>query len=323
MEPKVMGDVLKDIRIKKGLSQAELAALLGYKDRTTVAKLESGENGLPAGRAAFVAERLGVTEAYLTNSLERTLYALDVCVEYKGSCVRVYDEDHGRELCYEPATWERLKSEDDFRAVWERLTESENTTQPIVEEPDLSPRAARVGFLYDRASERDRKLVDTVLDVYEEAPITDTAKLFTLASTTTAPKVKRRSDGFAEITVYEDQLPAAGPSSYFDAPRCHTEQYPAYLIPQGATFAVPIAGDSMEPKYKNGATVFVQSAPRVENGEVGLFSLNGAPYIKQLVVDDIRHEVRLHSLNPAYEDIPVGAFDDLRTFGRVLGSYSI
>ena len=79
----------------------------------------------------------------------------------------------------------------------------------------------------------------------------------------------------------------------------------------------------MEPKFKNGATVFVQSAPRVENGEVGLFSLNGAPYIKQLVVDDARHEVRLHSLNPAYDDIAVGEFDDLRTFGRVLGSYPV
>lgn len=191
----------------------------------------------------------------------------------------------------------------------------------------LSDRALRVGYMYDLAAPRDKKFVDLTLEPYEnqvEFPARSTfINNMPPARTTTVPKVKRRSDGFAEITVYEDQLPAAGPSSYFDAPRCHTEQYPAYLIPQGATFAVPIAGDSMEPKYKNGSTVFVQSAPRVENGEVGLFSLNGAPYIKQLVVDDTRHEVRLHSLNPAYEDIPVGAFDDLRTFGRVLGSYSI
>ena len=41
---------------------------------------------------------MGVTEAYLTNSLERTLYALDVIAEYKGSYARVYDEEHGREL---------------------------------------------------------------------------------------------------------------------------------------------------------------------------------------------------------------------------------
>ena len=79
----------------------------------------------------------------------------------------------------------------------------------------------------------------------------------------------------------------------------------------------------MEPEFKNGATVFVQSAPRVENGEVGLFSLNGEPYIKQLVVDEARHEVRLHSLNPAYQDIEIHEGDYLYTFGRVLGSYSV
>lgn len=331
MEPKSIGDVLKDIRVRRGMSQSELATILGYKDRTTVAKLESGENGLPAGKAAILAEKLGVTEAYLTNSLERTLYALDVTVEYKGSYVRVYDEEHGRELRYEPSTWERLKEEDGFRVVWDRLSEAESTDRPIVETSDLSPRAARVGFLYDRADERDRKLVDTVLDVYEDQddPAHDTPipikKEPARAQVTLLPKakVKHRKDGFGEVTVYEDQLPAAGPSSYFDAPRSHIEQYPLELIPQGTTFAVPIAGNSMEPKFKNGATVFVQSAPRVENGEVGLFSLNGAPYIKQLVVDDARHEVRLHSLNPAYDDIAVGEFDDLRTFGRVLGSYSI
>ena len=193
--------------------------------------------------------------------------------------------------------------------------------------PDLSDRAARVGLLYDRADARDQKLVDTVLEPYDDgtipARVIPIKKVSAPVRDRAYPKVKRRKDGFGEITVYEDQLPAAGPSSYFDAPRSHIEQYPLELIPQGTTFAVPIAGNSMEPKFKHGATVLVQSAPRVENGEVGLFSLNGAPYIKQLVVDDARHEVRLHSLNPAYDDIAVGEFDDLRTFGRVLGSYPV
>ena len=35
MEPKSMGEVLKDIRIERGMSQSELATILGYKDRTT------------------------------------------------------------------------------------------------------------------------------------------------------------------------------------------------------------------------------------------------------------------------------------------------
>lgn len=200
--------------------------------------------------------------------------------------------------------------------------------EQVISRTSLSDRALRVGCMYDIATPRDKKFVDLTLEPYEDQvqippqaiPIKKTSAS---AQTLACPKIKQRSDGFCEITVYEDQLPAAGPSSYFDAPRSHIEQYPRGVIPRGATFAVPISGNSMEPEFKNGATVFVQSAPRVENGEVGLFSLNGEPYIKRLVVDEARHEVRLHSLNPAYQDIEIHEGDYLYTFGRVLGSYSV
>lgn len=200
--------------------------------------------------------------------------------------------------------------------------------EQVISKPSLSDRALRVGCMYDIATPRDKKFVDLTLEPYEDQVQIPTQaipikKTSASAQTLTCPKIKQRSDGFCEITVYEDQLPAAGPSSYFDAPRSHIEQYPQGVIPHGATFAVPISGNSMEPEFKNGATVFVQSAPRVENGEVGLFSLNGEPYIKQLVVDEARHEVRLHSLNPAYQDIEIHEGDYLYTFGRVLGSYSV
>lgn len=199
---------------------------------------------------------------------------------------------------------------------------------PSATAPAMSDRALRVGCMYDIATPRDKKFVDLTLEPYEDQVQIPTQaipikKTSASAQTLACPKIKQRSDGFCEITVYEDQLPAAGPSSYFDAPRSHIEQYPQGIIPQGATFAVPISGNSMEPEFKNGATVFVQSAPRVENGEVGLFSLNGEPYIKQLVVDEARHEIRLHSLNPAYQDIEIHEGDYLYTFGRVLGSYSV
>lgn len=191
-------------------------------------------------------------------------------------------------------------------------------------EPSLLPqRAVRVAQLYNIADARDQKIVDTVLDPYEKKlpddnaviplPISPKSKVNT--------KVKRRKDGFVELSVYEDQLPAAGYSSYFDTPRSHIEQYPANLIPDHTNFGVPVGGNSMEPKLANHATAFIQSTPRIESGEIGLFSLNGEPYIKQLIVDEKKREVRLHSANPIYEDIVVHEFDDLRVFGRVLGGY--
>ena len=137
---------------------------------------------------------------------------------------------------------------------------------------------------------------------------------------TALPKVKRRRDGFTEIEVY-DQPAAAGLGNYLDTPPSHMEQYPAELVPDRTDFGVLISGDSMEPNIPNGSTVFVQSAPTVDAGEIGIFVLDGKSYCKMLSVDHDRGQVRLVSINPAYADIPIGEADELRTLGRVLGHY--
>ena len=86
--------------------------------------------------------------------------------------------------------------------------------------------------------------------------------------------------------------------------------------PEGADFAVRVAGDSMEPRYHDGETVYVRQTPTVEDGQTGLFFWQGSGYIK--VLHDRADGVRLHSLNPAYGDIPVPEPAQLRVFGRVL-----
>lgn len=186
---------------------------------------------------------------------------------------------------------------------------------------------------YEAEGQAELNQVYLQLSRDNRAKVLDIAKLYLLDPQNAAPKeerlvpmpqprrVRRRSDGFVEIEVYVDQLPAAGYSSYFDTPQSRVEQYPRDMIPPKTTFGVIISGISMQPQYKDRSTAFVESVPRIESGEVGLFSLNGEPYIKQLIVDEERREVRLHSFNPLYEDIVVHEFDDLRTFGRVIGSY--
>lgn len=309
MSLRTTGDVLKDIRLEKGLSQGEFSKLLGYKERTTVTKLESGENSIPTSRIEAVAKKLGVTEAYLTNSLERNLYSLDVVVEYRSAYVRVYDEDTGREVRYSPEDWRQLKMEHGFRSVWDRLSAAA-PDGATADEPYMSDRAARVGVLYDRADERDQKLVDTVLEPYDDGAIPATTRK-------TAPALR------SSIFVYEEPT-AAGYGNYLSAfPTGHAEQFPDGVVPAGASYGVPISGDSMDPKFHDGSTAFVQSVPAIKPGEVGLFSLNGSSYIKQLVVDRANGSVRLHSLNPAYPDIEVHEGDYLYTFGRVLGSYPV
>lgn len=303
MSLRTTGDVLKDLRLKKGLSQSDFAQFLGYKDRTTITKLESGENSIPASRLSAVAAKLGVTEKYLTNELEKILYSLGTTITYLGDGVLVKDDADGRQLRFSAEKWERLKEEGDPRPVFDLLREVPSA--PV--SPLLSDRAARVGILYDRADARDQKLVDTVLDPYDDGTLT--MPLF------------HPQPPCCELIVYEEPT-AAGYGNYLSSsPSGHVEQFPEGVVPAGANYGVPISGDSMKPKFHNGSTAFVQSAPAIEDGEIGLFSLNGNSYIKQLVVDRANGSVRLHSLNPAYPDIEVHEGDYLYTFGRVLGSY--
>lgn len=80
-----------------------------------------------------------------------------------------------------------------------------------------------------------------------------------------------------------------------------------------ADFAVEVDGDSMEPDYLNGDILLVQSTPTIEVGEVGVFTLNGDGYVKEL------GEGELLSRNPEYDPIPIHESDSLQCWGRVIG----
>ena len=182
---------------------------------------------------------------------------------------------------------------------------------------DAGDRALRVAKLYGLASAHEREIIDLMLKPYESK----LGEIVPDSKTVPFPAKKRpRRDGFEDLDVY-DQPSAAGLGNYLDVPVSQREQYPAGIIPTGTSFGIVISGDSMQPRIANGATAFVQAAPALDHGEVGIFVLNGQSYCKQLVIDRERREVRLHSVNPRYDDIPVLDSDELRTIGRVLGSY--
>ena len=178
--------------------------------------------------------------------------------------------------------------------------------------PELSEAGERIGELYDLADDRDQRIVETVLAPYEPRLRPGRKKV--------QRRVKARADGMEELDVYE-QPAAAGLGNYIDAPATRIEQYPAGYIPDGAAFGVLISGDSMEPEIRDGSTAFVQPAPAVAAGEIGIFVLNGQAYCKRLIVDTSARRVLLRSVNPAYADIVVHSADELRTIGRILGSY--
>ena len=60
-----IGKRIKARREELGMTQAELAKRLGYKSKTTIAKIESGVNDIVQSKVVSFAEALNTTPAYL------------------------------------------------------------------------------------------------------------------------------------------------------------------------------------------------------------------------------------------------------------------
>ncbi len=116
------------------------------------------------------------------------------------------------------------------------------------------------------------------------------------------------------IPMYRNhQTAAAGIAASLDAAEGERVFIRRNRLSERAREIVTVNGDSMRPKYLNGQDVYVETAANLRIGEIGIFVVNGAGYIKQRQAD------RLHSLNPAYPDILLRDTDDVRCYGRVLG----
>ena len=112
-------------------------------------------------------------------------------------------------------------------------------------------------------------------------------------------------------------LPAsAGTGAFLDSDDYEHIEYPADDVPYGTDFAVKIQGNSMEPDYIDGSVAFVRKQTEINDGDIGIFVLNGEGYIKQ--IEHRGANVYLVSLNPAYDDIKVLDTDDFRCSGKVL-----
>lgn len=80
-----------------------------------------------------------------------------------------------------------------------------------------------------------------------------------------------------------------------------------------ADYALRINGDSMEPKYHSGDILLIQTTESVEEGELGIFVLDGSGYFKKYGGD------HLLSLNTAYPPIRLKDFENVSCCGRVVG----
>ena len=80
-----------------------------------------------------------------------------------------------------------------------------------------------------------------------------------------------------------------------------------------ANYLITVSGDSMEPDFSNGDRVFIKSMPDIDIGEIGAWQVNGDLFIKE------KGNGELISVNPNYDNIKIGEYDEVSCLGKVLG----
>ena len=108
---------------------------------------------------------------------------------------------------------------------------------------------------------------------------------------------------------------SAGPGQFLDGEEYEMVEVGSE-VPEGSHFGVRVAGDSMEPVFHDGQTVWVHQQRSLMTGEIGIFLYDGNAYLKQLVA--LRDSLALHSLNPKFTDIVVSPELPLRVLGKVM-----
>ena len=100
-----------------------------------------------------------------------------------------------------------------------------------------------------------------------------------------------------------------------DGDQWNTIEIPDTPEARKADYCLTISGNSMEPVYYDGDIVLVKSQPLVNKGEIGIFVIENAGYIKKFGGD------RLISLNAEYDDILFSDYnpDEIRCSGLVIG----
>lgn len=107
---------------------------------------------------------------------------------------------------------------------------------------------------------------------------------------------------------------SAGTGSFLDGE--DYEMYTSPDIPQEASFGVYVSGDSMEPRYHNEELIWIEQTEQLEDGEIGIFYLDGNAYVKKF--QNNGNGTYLVSLNKKYDPIPVTENNSFKIFGRVL-----
>ena len=112
-------------------------------------------------------------------------------------------------------------------------------------------------------------------------------------------------------------MPAsAGTGTFFDSEEAIDIFVPECAEAEEAHFVLSVSGDSMEPIITDKSVVWVKKQENIDNGDVGIFVLNGESLCKKLNTEN--GKCYLMSYNSKYSPIEVLETDDLRVVGKVI-----
>lgn len=110
---------------------------------------------------------------------------------------------------------------------------------------------------------------------------------------------------------YYYRLASAGTGQIlFDMPPTKRIEIPDIPKYRKVDYAIGVNGDSMKPTYNDGDMLLVEMTEEIEVGEIGIFSVDGDCYVKELGKNE------LISLNPEYKNIPLN--ETAKCMGRVI-----
>ena len=126
----------------------------------------------------------------------------------------------------------------------------------------------------------------------------------------------------AQIIPFSRQIPrfyiaaSAGTGQYLDSDAYEMIDVGSE-VSSLADFGITLAGDSMEPLYVNGQTVWVHRQEALSCGEIGIFYYDGNAYCKKYM--DNEDGIQLISLNKKYDPIEIDESKGFKIFGKVVG----
>lgn len=108
---------------------------------------------------------------------------------------------------------------------------------------------------------------------------------------------------------------SAGTGQFLDSNHYEMIEVPNE-VPADATYALHVCGNSMEPTLFDGQIIWVHQQPTLNNGEIGIFYLDGEAFVKEYCCNE--NGVSLISHNDEYDPIPVNAHCECKIYGKVV-----